>query len=57
MKSLYLFLNETFLKLNFLEMYARLTAVFLTFLAIVIVAVIVHWITKKIVIPGYSPLG
>jgi miniconductance mechanosensitive channel len=50
MKSLYLLLNETFLKLNFLEMYARLTAVFLTFLAIVIVAVIVHWITKKIVI-------
>lgn len=50
MRSLYLLLNETFLKLNFLEMYARLTAVLLTFLAILLVAIVVHWITKKITI-------
>ncbi len=50
MKSLYLLLTDTFLKLNFLEMYAKLTAVVLTFLALVILAVIVHWITKKITI-------
>lgn len=50
MKSLYLLLNETFLKLDFLEMYARLTAILLTFVTIVIVAIIVHWITKIIVI-------
>lgn len=31
-------------------MYAKLTAILLTFLAIIITAVIVHWITKKIVI-------
>lgn len=50
MRSLYLLLNETFLKLNFLEMYAKLTAVLLTFLAILLLSVIVHWITKKITI-------
>lgn len=50
MRSLYLLLNETFLKLNFLEMYAKLVAVLLTFLAILLVAIIVHWITKKITI-------
>lgn len=50
MKSLYLLLNDTFLKLNFLEMYARLTAVILTFLAVVIVAVIAYWMTRMIVI-------
>jgi len=50
MKSLYLLLNETFLKLNFLEMYARLSAVLLTIVAIFILAVIVHWITKVITI-------
>jgi miniconductance mechanosensitive channel len=36
--------------LDFLELYARLTAILLTFLGLVIVAVIVHWITKVIVI-------
>lgn len=50
MKSLYLLLNETFIKLNFLEMYARLSAVLLTIAAIFILAVIVHWITKVITI-------
>lgn len=50
MRSLYLLLNETFLKLNFLELYAKLTAVLLTFLAIILVAVVVHWITKVIVV-------
>jgi len=50
MKSLYLLLTETFIKLNFLEMYARLSAVILTFLALLLVAVIVHWITKIITI-------
>jgi miniconductance mechanosensitive channel len=50
MKSLYLLLNETFLKLNFLDMYAKLSSVILTFLALIILAVIVHWVTKKITI-------
>ncbi len=50
MRSLYLLLNEIFLDLDFLELYARLTAVLLTFAAIIIVAVIVHWVTKMITI-------
>lgn len=50
MKSLYLLLNETFLNLNFLELYAKLTAVLLTLLAILIVAIVVYWITAKIVV-------
>ena len=50
MRSLYLLLNEVFLDLNFLELYARLTAIMLTFIALLIVAVIVHWITKVIAI-------
>lgn len=50
MKALYLYLIDTFQKLDFLEMYAKLTAVVLTFFAIVLLAIIVHWITKKIVV-------
>jgi miniconductance mechanosensitive channel len=50
MRALYLLLNDTFLEMNFLEMYARLTAVLLTFVALILVAVIVHWITKVITI-------
>lgn len=50
MRSLYLLLNNIFLDLDFLEMYARLTAVILSILALVIIAVVVHWITKMIVI-------
>lgn len=50
MRSLYLLLNEVFLDLNFLELYARLSAILLTFVALVLVAVIVHWMTKVIVI-------
>lgn len=50
MRALYLFLNETFLKWDFLEMYAKLSSVLLTFLAIILVAMIVHWITKIITI-------
>jgi miniconductance mechanosensitive channel len=50
MRSLYLLLNEILMDLDFLELYARLTAILLTFIAIVLVAVIVHWITKIIVI-------
>jgi miniconductance mechanosensitive channel len=50
MRSLYLLLNEVFLDLNFPELYAQLTAILLTFIALLIVAVIVHWITKVIVI-------
>jgi miniconductance mechanosensitive channel len=50
MRALYLLLNETFLELNFLEMYARLTAVLLTFVALIVLAMIVHWITKIITI-------
>ena len=50
MRALYLLLNETFLELNFLEMYAQLTAILLTFVALTFVAMIVHWITKVITI-------
>lgn len=50
MKSLFLLLNDTFLKLNFLEVYAKLTAVLLTLLAILLVAIIVYWITSKIIV-------
>ncbi len=50
MRSIYLLLNETLLEMNFLEQYAKLTAVILTFLAITLVAVFVHWITKIIII-------
>lgn len=50
MKSLYLLLQQIFKDLDFLELYARLSAVVVTVLAIVAVAMIVHWITKMIVI-------
>ena len=50
MKSLYALLNQIFLDFNFLEMYAKLSAVMVTILAIIVVAAIVHWITKWIVI-------
>lgn len=50
MKSLYLLLNDIFRDLNFLELYAKLTAVLLTIVALFIVAMIVHWITKILVI-------
>jgi len=50
MRSLYLLLNEIFLDLNFLELYARLMAVLLTFMTIIVVAVIIHWVTKIITI-------
>jgi len=50
MKSLYLLLNDLFRDLNFLELYARLTAVLLSILALFIVAMIVHWITKILTI-------
>jgi len=36
--------------MDFLEMYAQLSAVLLTFLAIVLVAMVVHWITQILVI-------
>ncbi len=50
MKSLYLLLLQIFKDLDFLELYARLSAVFVTFIAIVVLATFVHWITKQIVI-------
>jgi len=50
MRSLYNLLFELFLDLDILEMYARLLAVLITFLAIILVAVIVHWITSAIVV-------
>jgi len=50
MGSLYNLLNKTFLELDFLAMYARLSAVLLTFLAIIIIAFIVHKITSLIVV-------
>ena len=46
MKSLYLLLNDLFRDLDFLELYARLTAVMVTIVALFLVAMIVHWITK-----------
>ena len=50
MRSLYLLLTDIFRNLNFLELYAKLTAVALTIVALVIVAMIVHQITKILVI-------
>jgi miniconductance mechanosensitive channel len=50
MKSLYLLLNDLFRDMNFLELYARLTAVLLSIVALFIVAMIVHWITKILTI-------
>lgn len=50
MKSLYLLLQQVFKDLDFLELYAKLSAIVVTFLAIVVLAMIVHWITKQIVI-------
>lgn len=50
MKSLYLLLQQVFKDLDFLELYARVSAVFVTFLAILVLAMLVHWITKQIVI-------
>ncbi|MDD2305915.1 MAG: mechanosensitive ion channel family protein [Prolixibacteraceae bacterium] len=46
MKSLYLLLNDLFRDLDFLELYAKLTAVMVTIVALFVVAMIVHWITK-----------
>lgn len=50
MKSFYSHLFETFLELNFLEFSAKVAASLITVLALVFIAVIVHWITKKIII-------
>ena len=50
MKALYTFLFDAFRELNFLEMYAKLTAVSISFLLLVLIAYIVHWLTKFIVI-------
>lgn len=50
MKSLYLLLQQVFKDLDFLELYAKASAVIVTFLAVVVLAMIVHWITKQIVI-------
>ncbi len=46
MKSIYLLLNDLFRDLDFLELYARLTAVIVTIIALFVVAMIVHWVTK-----------
>jgi len=50
MKSLYLLLLRVFKDLDFLDLYAKLSAVVITILAIIVLAMIVHWITKLIVI-------
>ena len=50
MKSLYSLLYQMFRDLNFLNVYARLSSVLVTILAIFIVALIIHWITKWVVI-------
>lgn len=50
MKVFYSYLFDLFSELNFLEFYAKSTAVLITFLTLVVIAVVVHWITKKIII-------
>jgi Small-conductance mechanosensitive channel len=50
MKALYLLLQQVFKNLDFLDLYARLSAVLVTFIAIVVLAMIVHWITKFLVV-------
>ena len=50
MRSLYLLLNDIFRDLNFLELYAKLTAVLLSIVALFIVAMIVHWVTKVLTV-------
>jgi miniconductance mechanosensitive channel len=50
MKSLYLLLNDIFRDLDFLELYAKLSAVLLSIIALIIVAIIVHWFTKILTI-------
>lgn len=50
MKSLFTLLLEAFLNLGFLEKYANLSAVLISFLGLVILAFILHWITKEIVL-------
>ncbi|HEX7584528.1 MAG TPA: mechanosensitive ion channel domain-containing protein, partial [Prolixibacteraceae bacterium] len=50
MRALYSFLIQIFLNLDFQDLYARIMAVLVTFLAITVLAVIIHWITKLIVI-------
>jgi miniconductance mechanosensitive channel len=50
MRALYLLIVELFIKFGFLEKYAILCSVLLTFLSLFIVAIIILWITKSIVI-------
>jgi len=50
MRSLYLLLLQVFKDLDFLDLYAKGTAVLVTFLAISLVAIVVHWITKFLVV-------
>jgi miniconductance mechanosensitive channel len=50
MKPLYLFLIEIFKDLNFNESYSKLCAILVTIIAIIILATILHWITKKILV-------
>ena len=50
MRSLYLLLHEIFMDADFLEKYAVLSSVFLTFLAVILVAILVYWITKILTI-------
>jgi miniconductance mechanosensitive channel len=50
MKSLYLLLFQLFKNLDFLELYARLSAILGTMMAILVLALIVHWITCMIVV-------
>jgi miniconductance mechanosensitive channel len=50
MKALYLLLQQVFKDLDFLDLYARLSAIVVTFLAIVVLAMIVHWVTKFLVV-------
>lgn len=50
MKALYLLLQQVFRDLDFLDLYAKLSAVVVTFLALIVLAIIVHWVTKLVVI-------
>ena len=50
MKALYALLTQIFKDFNFLDMYARLSSVIVTVLAMIVLAMIVHWITKWVVV-------
>jgi miniconductance mechanosensitive channel len=50
MKAFYLLLQQVFKDLDFLDLYAKLAAVIVSFAALVVLAIIVHWVTQWLVI-------